>query len=1155
MLSGSPPPAGGLDSTSVSRTETQAPPPAAGGHPTGASSGWFSRSIAALSTLAMAGALLYLFLPAGPSRREPPEPHGENGEPPRDDAPTFSSEGWQYETICPARALERYRLRLDLSRREGPPAPGDEFRLLLERRDESSFVCLRWAGGRLELFRVESGRRVELRGRSSCDLAAAELVPEAGKGAPASGSLVVDRSPGLWAVLAGGRELITAAHPAASGPETGRPGDIAWGSSGGWTLTGRALQPVEPICFEDRFARDSFNEHGSYEVWYGEWSLESAKDAQRTANAFRLRARSAKPGRPAVASFGHDFWRAYRLEASLRFQAEGAAGLLFAVNSRRHFGLVRWRRPPSTREGETGRLEVVEVDREAPGASGAGSDEIRDRVLLELPWSPRRDQWYRVAVSLFAERGELDVNGRREVFELPPGLRAGRCGLYANSTEGVVFDDILVRSHDSYLARAGDAVQPWEGHGNRGRLRLPERGPAFVRASFAGAYPALRLRWRGSSGSSARVAIDPLFSWGSITSSSLSGSDQFGTRSVVFGLGPGAVRGEYRIELREGECSVSRGTRRLASVAIPEAREGGLDLVSGLGGGWPRLAEIVLGPLAPLPALRQKTKAFSEISVSQGQEAAEFKWIGFVGWLEDRSSWERSPSGDLLRCRTPLWGALEAEAALSPPQEGKRAQILLEPEREGAPASGVRVAREGNALVVADAAGSELARMAAPADGARLKLSLRRAGGVLEGRVRVSQGDSDPPGGQSASGDAAVLRVPFDTGRAPVRVAVGGEKVSPGQLTIRAASVDESLFESAPTEWVRWRGYCDIAPKWQCDPRWTFMGVWSDSIDEKRDAAGIVSRASYFGDQELLFYFSFKDVLGGRNNRRYVRRDLNFAFACPGEDPGGGYCVLLGGFDNRGTQLLRRGAVVAETDKFRLPPYQGRVEDVHWVWYVLRVQRRGGLVRVLIDDREVLSWTDPEPLPGGHVGVWTVGNGMILGRTRFSAERRGPVLAGFDLGGRSEPAGAGWRSFASDRPPRVSATPSGAARVTNAVGGGRFAAVFEREGPARLALAFRAPGGVEVAAYAEKGSSRRRVAPEGAKWLPADGAWHALGACELAEGERLAIGCHDAEGYAAAGIGANGAGSWYEVKAFDSVEQAEAFVAAQLAPTGRAPEF
>jgi hypothetical protein len=378
----------------------------------------------------------------------------------------------------------------------------------------------------------------------------------------------------------------------------------------------------------------------------------------------------------------------------------------------------------------------------------------------------------------------------------------------------------------------------------------------------------------------------------------------------------------------------------------------------------------------------------------------------------------------------------------------------------------------------------------------------------------------------------------------PVRVEALGPSVVPAQVSIRCASVDESLFVSSPVGWSRWRGHVEMTCKWQCDPRWSFLGLWADSPDTRRDAAGIFSRGSYLGDQYLHFNFAFKDMLGGKpRRRRYVRRDLNFAFACEDEDLASGYCLLLGGFGNRGTQLLRRGVLVAESDAFRFPSFDGRsVTDLHWRWFNLEIGLRGGRVKAALDGTLLLDWTDPDPLPGGHVAAWVLGGGMILGRTRFSSAARGEELTAFEESTPDAFGPARWR--ARGEHVTISQVRPGIVRVAPRRPGGRLAAECVLAGDAPpAALAFRATNGARVAGRLSGGGAPEVTlgAAPGA-CLPADGRWHVFGLARAFDA--AAFGSPPPHDYAAAGIGANGADDWYEVAFFASRAGARAFATA-----------
>ena len=84
------------------------------------------------------------------------------------------------------------------------------------------------------------------------------------------------------------------------------------------------------------------------------------------------------------------------------------------------------------------------------------------------------------------------------------------------------------------------------------------------------------------------------------------------------------------------------------------------------------------------------------------------------------------------------------------------------------------------------------------------------------------------------------------------------------------------------------------------------------------------------------------------------------------------------------TLLLRNGVEVARSTKAEdlLPP--GKTG--HRQWFATRMEKCGAEIRGYLDNHLSFTYTDPEPLPGGYVAVWTQDNGIMLGRANLSAE-------------------------------------------------------------------------------------------------------------------------------------------------------------------------
>ena len=76
-------------------------------------------------------------------------------------------------------------------------------------------------------------------------------------------------------------------------------------------------------------------------------------------------------------------------------------------------------------------------------------------------------------------------------------------------------------------------------------------------------------------------------------------------------------------------------------------------------------------------------------------------------------------------------------------------------------------------------------------------------------------------------------------------------------------------------------------------------------------------------------------------------------------------------------------------------------------WYHLTVEKLGAELVFSVDNREVCRFTDPAPLAGGHVAIWTWNRGIMVARSRIWAERdEGTPVPTFRAAASLEPAAA-----------------------------------------------------------------------------------------------------------------------------------------------------
>jgi hypothetical protein len=105
--------------------------------------------------------------------------------------------------------------------------------------------------------------------------------------------------------------------------------------------------------------------------------------------------------------------------------------------------------------------------------------------------------------------------------------------------------------------------------------------------------------------------------------------------------------------------------------------------------------------------------------------------------------------------------------------------------------------------------------------------------------------------------------------------------------------------------------------------------------------------------------------------------------------------LIAGAGNNSVTVLCRNGEVVATTSHMwaLLPRGHSRNElySQHRGWVHFRLVKEGDTIRVFVWDNEVLTYIDPEPLDGGYAGVWSVANGLLLGKVRLAATKLGPA--------------------------------------------------------------------------------------------------------------------------------------------------------------------
>ncbi len=408
----------------------------------------------------------------------------------------------------------------------------------------------------------------------------------------------------------------------------------------------------------------------------------------------------------------------------------------------------------------------------------------------------------------------------------------------------------------------------------------------------------------------------------------------------------------YRLALRASNGKLEAlvdGEVRVAC-ANPEVRGGGIGLI--VKGGATRFDDVVVQPAAePLRSPRGEGTPAPDVPPYIGAE-------DHITWANPAAPWLASAARPSL-----LWhqgdfpGDVSVSLALTPEAEPAFRRLILAPSNTSDDSVWlsvtVRTAPETAAasLEVTRAGEKTVEKEAALGGGQTLRLA--RAADV----VRVLWGDD------------VIYETPSEGALRRVALEVDGPPVPIQSLQVASPGNSGYAFGAAPTDWWSSSGTWEVAARWACDSRWSFFAGWGE------DDAAVWSKRPVEGDVTVDYYVGVKmDAPGGSEVERC--RDLNTVLCGNRGNARSGYSFILGGEGGVKTQLLREGVVVAESDSIRVPPGFG----VHQEWFHIRAARIGNRVELDLEGRPVFRWEDPDPLPGGYVGLWTHNSGVLISR-------------------------------------------------------------------------------------------------------------------------------------------------------------------------------
>jgi len=266
---------------------------------------------------------------------------------------------------------------------------------------------------------------------------------------------------------------------------------------------------------------------------------------------------------------------------------------------------------------------------------------------------------------------------------------------------------------------------------------------------------------------------------------------------------------------------------------------------------------------------------------------------------------------------------------------------------------------------------------------ARSRMIFQRLGGFLV--LRVQDLELDEP---EADADVIAERLVFAyRDRAPLLAEMIGLTVTEAKLPAAKLVVDsdriEDPFEYAPTGWIAESGVWAVMARYTCQPQWNWFGGFGPYTPT------VWSKMRLDGDQVVEAYLGIKMQFDNQPEEYAARyRDVNMTICADGAYINSGYSVVRAGRPGgkNATLLLRQGQIVqriTDQPEFLLPGQ----DQGHRQWFVTRMEKRGDTIKVFIDNRLAMTYTDPQPLPGGYAGIWTLNNGIMIGRANLSAQQ------------------------------------------------------------------------------------------------------------------------------------------------------------------------
>jgi hypothetical protein len=719
------------------------------------------------------------------------------------------------------------------------------------------------------------------------------------------------------------------------------------------------LQKIATLVFADDFMHGE-EELGEWKPLSGTWTVHALQNPIRSANPFSFMGK----GDDALATAGQWFWRGYRFAAAAHPLAGSSFGMKFCWDAPDRAYEVLW---SAAAEGP-GTLSLTRV-------VGSARAEL---AKLDLSFAPA--QWYRLEVSQVEGAIQVLVDGQVVLGAVDPNpLLGGAVGLWTRGGEGTVFDDVSVGPVEQIrfdfakqssrgvsllrpLPAADGAKTPAARGFDLGGVLLEN---ACVMTSLQGLNGAkagdpLELLARRRSGEELALQVGRA-------------ADGWVARLLARQVGRETVLAEERLAAPGPEVKVSLhvlggeawgsidGALAVFAADVPIRGQGVAGMRLPAGSGITQRAFDVR-PERPLAEVENRVEMFTHEASMQNWSSPVLEWNVEVGgqWP---TYWHRSD----------FWQDVVAVMRVEelPPDTatGVIGLVLRNPETVAGGEDLPRVSLVLNPEV------REVQLLGLPQGIKQLKLvkqrvgelALERRGGRVLARMNglVVWNELLPD----------TLRGLCEIGR----YGRGNTEAWAEAVNLRAAGLDTYPFKDAPSEWLPVNGVWEVTSRWQCDPRWSFYsGV-------QRGAVACNWNKLRHGTNVTVEFFAGPKMDRERGNKYEYAADLNAVICADGRDINSGYSFMFGGWNDRGSQIVRGNELVGENPKIVIP----RESSTHRRWFYIKLRKNGNRLSYWVDGSLVATYDDPTPLTGDRFGLWTWDNGIMVAQCRVSTDAGG----------------------------------------------------------------------------------------------------------------------------------------------------------------------